>query len=204
MIIIIMILLQGFDETLLNQILLPFENIRSRRKFTTLNFRMGQLHNQAKLTILFGFNKRHRHTGAASTARTSDAMNVRLVILRNIVVDDMGNIIDVNTTCCHISSNQHIDASFTELLHHTIPLNLRQVTMQSTSRIAPCIEGSCQIIDSALRAAEDNEFACLFHIKHPAKPIKFLTSLIIYLIDQRNRQIFTGNRHLLRIFHITT
>ena len=50
-----------------------------------------------------------RHTLHACAACSTDAMDVGLGLLGNVIVDDGGQLDDINTARCNIGCNQHID-----------------------------------------------------------------------------------------------
>lgn len=57
---------------------------------------------------VFPVNERDRDSGLTSTARTTDTVEVGLLIVRDRVVDDVSDIVYVNAACRNISSNQNV------------------------------------------------------------------------------------------------
>ena len=54
-------------------------------------------------------HKGHCHALAASTARASNAVQVRLLVFRALVVDDVSDVINVNAACCNIRCHKNVD-----------------------------------------------------------------------------------------------
>ena len=68
---------------------------------------------------------------SAGTAGSADTVHIILDILGNIVIDDSLHIIHINTSGCHIRSDQDTGSAVTETLHDRVTLRLGQVSMQS-------------------------------------------------------------------------
>ena len=92
----------------------------------------------------------------ASTTSTTRTVSVVLDIIRQSVVDDMCQIINIQATGCHISSNQQLYGMLTELLHRQVTLLLTEVTMQRLSIIAVLDEFICHFLCFHLRTTEDD------------------------------------------------
>src|SRR5436190_1915648 len=65
----------------------------------------------------------------AETTTTTNTMNIVLAIGRQIVVDDQGDLLDIDTTGKKISSDQDARRPRAELLHNDITLGLFHVAM---------------------------------------------------------------------------
>ena len=71
------------------------------------------------------------HTLSSKTTATTDAVDVVLTVGREIVVDDEGDLLDIDATSKEISSDEHTGGSRTELLHDDISLGLVHVSVHS-------------------------------------------------------------------------
>ena len=56
-------------------------------------------------------------------------MHIAFWITRNIEVDDMGNAVDVDASCCDIGGNQDLNLVFSKRLQCTLPGILRFVAV---------------------------------------------------------------------------
>ena len=101
-------------------------------------------------------NDRDRSTFLASTPCSSRAMRVVLNVIRQSEVDDMRQIVDIESTCSHIGSYQQLCQMVTELLHGKVSLLLTQITMQRLCIIAVLNQFVCYFLRFDLRATEDN------------------------------------------------
>ena len=73
------------------------------------------------------------HTIAVSTCRTADAVHIVLGIVRHVVVDDHGNIIDINATGHDIRGNEHVNLTALKLEHDIVALGLFKVRVHLTA-----------------------------------------------------------------------
>ena len=126
------------------------------------------------------------------------------MILRNIIIDDMGDIINIDAASRHIRCNEHIDLARAELFHDPVTLGLAQVAMQTVCQIASRLQSSYEIIDAALRAAEDDDLSGILDIQHAAEALQLLARLVIDLVDERYGKIFPADAHGLRVLHIAS
>ena len=85
----------------------------------------------ADLVDLPAIGKSEGSALSAGTTGSADTVHIVLDILRNIVIDDSFHIIHINTSGCHIRSDQNTGSTVTETLHDRITLRLGQVSMQS-------------------------------------------------------------------------
>jgi len=69
------------------------------------------------------------HTLSSKTTATTDAVDVVLTVGREIVVDDEGDLLDIDATSKEISSDEHTGGSRTELLHDDITLGLVHIAV---------------------------------------------------------------------------
>lgn len=69
------------------------------------------------------------NTLSSETTSTTDSVDVVLSVGWKIVVDDQGNLLDINTTGQKISGDQDTGRSRSELLHNQITLSLVHITV---------------------------------------------------------------------------
>src|SRR5690625_7569284 len=70
-------------------------------------------------------NEQNRFTSTSSTASTSDAVNIRLGVVRDIEVDHVRNEVNIETTCCNVHSNRDVQTAIVEMGNGTLLLMLR-------------------------------------------------------------------------------
>ena len=60
-----------------------------------------------------------------STGGTATTVGVVLDIVRQSVVDDVGEIVHIQASCCHVGCDEELKIAYAELLHHIVTLCLR-------------------------------------------------------------------------------
>ena len=108
-----------------------FQHLRSSGKLFLRDGGMADSLDLADLVDLPAVGKCKGSALSAGTAGSADTVHIVLDILRNIVIDDSFHIIHINTSGCHIRSDQDTGSAVTETLHDRVTLRLGQVSMQS-------------------------------------------------------------------------
>ena len=112
--------------------------------------------NLANLELLSGMDDRDGCSLLSGTTRTAASVGVACHIIRQAVVDNVSQIIYVQTTGSHIGSHQELNGMVAELLHGEVTLLLTQVAVQRLSIITILNQLICNILSLQLGAAEDN------------------------------------------------
>src|ERR1039457_909720 len=92
-----------------------------------LDVRARVLLDIAKLEDLAGRDQGDRNSRAPGATSPADAMQVLVGGERHVVVDDVGDVVDVEPAGCDVGRAQVLDLRCGELLHGAIPLALGQV-----------------------------------------------------------------------------
>jgi len=66
---------------------------------------------------------------SAETTSTTNPMDVVLLLEGELVVDNEADLLDIDTSCEEIGSDQHTDGTATELLHDDVTLDLVHLTV---------------------------------------------------------------------------
>ena len=77
-------------------------------------------------------------------------MREKLFRVRQVIVDDLANTLDVQASSCHICGYQNRRGAGTEVQHHTLTCGLAKISLNRPDRIAQCVELSCQLLDAVL------------------------------------------------------
>ena len=96
-------------------------------------------------------------TISVGTGCTAYAVHIVFCIMRHIVVDDHLDVIDINTTSHNIGSYEYIVLSALELEHYVVALCLFQIRVHCTTVNAALLQGSSQLLNLHLAAAEYND-----------------------------------------------
>ena len=101
-------------------------------------------------------------------------MNIILVGSRLVVVDDVGNVFNINTPGGNVGGDEDVDDAIFELAEDVFALILPFVAVDGTGAKARLDQIFTQIFDAVLGAAENEDFAELFFGQHFAKEVGFL------------------------------
>ena len=122
--------------------------------------------NLANLELLSGMDDRDGCSLLSGTTGTTASVGVACHIIRQTVVDNMSQIIYVQTTGSHIGSHQELNGMVAELLHGEVTLLLTQVAVQRLCIITILNQLICNILSLQLGAAEDNRKDAWIEIHH--------------------------------------
>ena len=103
------------------------------RQLHLVQLRLGCTLNRAQQASLPRGDKEQRLAGAASAAGTTDAVDVGLGVVRNVVVDHVGNAVNVQATSSHIGCHQDVQAAVLELINRALTESLRDVAVDGSS-----------------------------------------------------------------------
>lgn len=95
-------------------------------------------------------------TLSAETTTTTDTVDVVLAVGGKVVVDDQGNLLDIDTTGQQISGNQDTGRTRAELLHDEITLGLVHVTVHGGDSEVTGSELVGEPVDLSAGVAEDD------------------------------------------------
>lgn len=114
---------------------------------------------------------------AAHPTRSTDAVNVIVAVLRNVIIDDVRDRTDIDTTADDIGSDQDFEFPIAEFLQHAITFALRHVAMHATGVRELLRQFSLELIGAAPRAAENDRLFRLLAFEQPNQQIEFLVSV---------------------------
>lgn len=121
-----------------------------------LNLGAVELLNLAHHADIISSDKVDRNTLATETTTTTNAMNVVLTVGGEIVVDDQGNLLDINTTGQKVSGDEDTRGAGAELLHDEVTLGLVHVTVHGRDGEITGSELVGKPVDLAAGVAEDD------------------------------------------------
>ena len=110
----------------------------------------------ANLELLSGMDDRDGCSLLSGTTGTTASVGVACHIIRQTIVDNVSQILYVQTTGSHIGSHQELNGMVAELLHGEVTLLLTQVAVQRLCIITILNQLICNILSLQFGAAEDN------------------------------------------------
>ena len=105
-------------------------------------------------------------TGAAGTA---NPVQVRLIVLGALVVNDVGDVVDVDTAGGHVRGDENIDLAGTEGTQCALAGTLTQVAVQGTGGKATLFEFLGNAGGLALRAGKDDGKLATLRLEDPGE-----------------------------------
>jgi hypothetical protein len=115
-----------------------------------------ELLNLAHHADIVGSDEVDGNTLTSETSTTTDAVDVVLAVGGKVVVDDEGNLLDIDTTGEEVGGDENTGRSGTELLHDDITLGLVHVTVHGGDGEVTGSELVGEPVDLPAGVAEDN------------------------------------------------
>jgi len=109
----------------------------------------------AKTFVLLGGEQRESGAALARAGRTADAVDVVLGRAGNVIVDDMGNAVDVNAASHDVRRHEHARVTALEALEGLLALGLRAIAVNRRAADTAAVEDFGDAIGAMLRAGED-------------------------------------------------
>ncbi len=109
-----------------------------------------------------------RDAGLARAAGAADAVHVGLLVLGDLVVDDVGDVVDVDAAGGHVGGHQHVDVAGAERLEGLLAGDLVQVAVHGADLEAALAELVGDLLRGALGAGEDHRGAATAGLQQPA------------------------------------
>jgi len=105
---------------------------------------------------VIGGDKVDGNTLTTETTTTTDTMDVVLLVGGEIVVDDQGNLLDIDTTSQQVGGDQDAGRAGTELLHDDLTLTLLHISVHGRDSELTGSELLGQPVDLSAGVAEDD------------------------------------------------
>merc|ERR1719233_1515004 len=144
------------------------------------------------------------NTLPAKSTRSTDPVDVQLSVVGQVIVDDEGHLLHVNTSSPHVSCDQYTTLSRPKFFHDSISLLLWHISVHGGHCEVSLPHLLCQPVNLTLRVTEDNSLCNCKCIIEVTKCIK-LPLLPLYsnkeLLDSLKRQLVTFYQNSDRIRH---
>ena len=109
-----------------------------------------------------------RDTGLACAAGAPDAVHVGLLVLGDLVVDDVGDVVDVDAAGGDVGGDEHVDVAGAERLERLLAGGLSQVAVHRADLEAAFGQLVGDLLGGALGAGEDHRGAAALGLQYPA------------------------------------
>ena len=105
--------------------------------------------------MLARLDQRHRHALAAGAPGPSDAMDVRLGVGRDVEVDDVADVVDVEAARGDVRRDEHVQGAVTEAAHDPVARLLGEAAVQGGGIVPAAAERLGEVVDLAAGPGED-------------------------------------------------
>jgi predicted Zn-dependent protease len=104
--------------------------------------------------VLARLGQRDGHALAAGAADAADAVHVGLGRRRHVVVDDVGELVDVEAAGGHVGGDEQVGGAAAQPVHHPVALLLAHAAVQRLGPVAAAVERLGELVDLVAGAAE--------------------------------------------------
>ncbi len=121
-----------------------------------VNVEAGQAFNVAQILILTRLTHRDRNTGFAGPCRPTDPVDIGFRQIRQVVIDDMGDIVDVNAACRDVGRDEDLHGAGLEPVQRLDALGLGLVAVDGGRLQAVIDQVTIDLVGTMLGPREDN------------------------------------------------
>src|SRR5215203_337477 len=200
----IVLCIEDGADLLLQRVTATLRHVGQRWQTAWLNAGAGDALNLTQPAHFARRDQGNRLAGATGPSGAANAVDISLGTLRDVIIDHVRDIGDIETARGDVGGNQHLRLPAAEAAHDAVALRLREVTMDGLDSVATRHERLAQLIDSRLGAAEDHRRLRGLGVENPGEGVDPAGAghLIRRLSDLRYRHLFAGHRYPLRFAHV--
>ena len=179
-------------------------NILRRRQILPADVGLNIAAQEAELPHLRRGDERNGRSLIPGPACTPDAVHIAFRILRQRIVDDVRQVVDVDTPRRHVRSHEDIYLPVTEFTQYLFTLCLRHVAVQALGRVSPFEKPVHQLVRPHLRAAEDDAIKFGSDVDDTRQGVELVrfAHLEINLVGQVGRQPGRFHAQHLHVAHV--
>ena len=123
----------------------------------------------AQQPVLARLDQRDRHALAAGAPGPADAMDVGVGVRRDVVVDDVRDVLDVEAARRDVGRDQHIERAVAEAAHDPVAVLLGQAAVERAGVVAAAAERLGQVVDLAAGPGEDERRGRVLDVEDAAQ-----------------------------------
>lgn len=175
----------------------PLETLRR-------NLAVDQLLDLSEFLAFLARHERHRLAEGAHAGGAADAMHVYVWIFRDVVVDDVGDALNVDPTSRQVRRHQHLNGMPAKPIHDPFALGLHQVAVDLLGVDAVTVQTLGKPPHRVFRVAEDNRQFRLPRVQHePEQPVLIpRIHRVEGLLDLIHRQLVLRHVDFHRVGHV--
>ncbi len=137
--------------------------------------------------MVFVIRRRQRYGSPflSRAAGSADTVNIKLAVLRNVIVINMSYTFNIKAARSNVSRNEHLKARVSKALHDLLTLRLSQIAMQLIGFDTEFLKLLVQFLCANLRPAKNNGQIGLMTLKQMNQRL-LLASVCRFIDDLRN------------------
>ncbi len=116
-----------------------------------------------------GFGQGDGHALAAGASHPSDPVDVGLRIRRDVVVDHVGQLVDVQPAGSHVGGHDEVGGAGSQPSHHPVALGLVHPAVHRLGPIPAAVQRLGELIDLRPGTAEQQRRCRRFDVQNPAE-----------------------------------
>ena len=147
----------------------PLAQVGDGRQLGDLELRVRRRLDVAQHPVLARLDQGDRHALAAGTPGPPDAMDVGVGVRRDVVVDDVRDVLDVETARGDVGRDQDVERAVAEAAHHPVAALLGQAAVEGAGVVAARAEGLGQVVDLAAGPREDQRRGRVLDVEDAAQ-----------------------------------
>ncbi len=142
----------------------------------------------AQHPVLARLDQGDRRAFAAGSPGPPDAMHVRIGVRRDVEVDDVRDVIDVESAGGHVRRHEDVERPVPEAAHDPVAALLGQPAMERAGIVSAGAQRLGQVVHLASRAGEDERRRRVLDVEDPAQRRELVgtTDDVGDLADERN------------------
>ena len=130
--------------------------VGDRRHLLDRDLLLGEPLDALSMPVLARLGQRDRDALAPGAADAADAVHVRLGRRRHVVVDDVGELVDVEAAGGDVGGDEQVGGAGAQPAHHPVALLLAHAAVQRLGAVAAAVERLGELVDLVAGAAEDD------------------------------------------------
>ena len=115
------------------------------------------------------FGERNSDAFASGSSDTTDSMDVGLRGGGHVVIDDMGEMVDVEATSGDVSGDEEVSVATPNPSHNPVASFLVHASVECFSAVAASVEGFCELINFVTSSAEHDRCGGGLDVKNAAE-----------------------------------
>ena len=180
------VLINEFARACREAFLFGFEELFDGRERTLADIGAGHAADASELAHLSGGDEGDSGSAFSCASGSPDAVNIGFHALGNGVVDDVREVVDVDSARGDVGCDEQAELAGFEIVDDACALRLRDVSVQGVDGVSAGGEGVCEFIDIAAGFAENHCVKVVFHIDDAGENFElvFAADLVIDLFGE--------------------